>query len=83
MRTKFFLSEFCERERERETMTDESEIVGLSKVIKKEIQFNLKATFPLIWAVVVAQLTEWLIPVAEVCGSNPVIGEFYENIYLL
>ena len=29
------------------------------------------------WAVVVAQLVEWLLPIPEVRGSNPVIGNFY------
>ena len=30
------------------------------------------------WAVVVAQLVERLLPILEVCGSNPVIGQ---NLY--
>ena len=30
-----------------------------------------------IWAVVVAQLVERSLPLAEVCGSNPVIGKIY------
>ena len=29
------------------------------------------------WAVVVAQLVEWSLPIPEVRGSNPVIGIFY------
>ena len=29
----------------------------------------------MIWAVVVAQLVEWSLLTAEVCDSNPVIGE--------
>ena len=27
------------------------------------------------WAVVVAQLVEWSLPIPEVCGSNPVISK--------
>ena len=27
------------------------------------------------WAVVVAKLVEWSIPIPEVCSSNPVIGK--------
>ena len=34
------------------------------------------------WAVVVAQLVEWSIPIPEVRGSNPVIGKkLILNIY--
>ena len=29
----------------------------------------------LCWAVVVAQLVEWLLPMPEVCGLNPVFGK--------
>jgi len=29
------------------------------------------------WAVVVAQLVERLLPIPEVCGSDPVIGKNY------
>ena len=38
-----------------------------------------------IWEVVVAQLVERLLPILEVCGSNPVIGKilFISNICLL
>ena len=37
------------------------------------------------WAVVVAQLVEWLLPIPEVRGSNPVIGKnlLISNICLL
>ena len=37
------------------------------------------------WAVVVAQLVEWLITIPEVRGSNPVIGKklYILDIYLL
>ena len=27
------------------------------------------------WAVVVAKLAEWLLPIPEVCGSNPVMSK--------
>ena len=33
--------------------------------------------------VFVALLAEWSHPSPEVCGSNPVIGDFLKNIYLL
>ena len=33
---------------------------------------------PTTWAVVVAQLVDWLLPISEVYGSNPVIGK---NLY--
>ena len=29
------------------------------------------------WAVIVAQLVEWLIATREVCSSNPFIGKIY------
>ena len=35
------------------------------------------------WEVVVAQLAERLLMILEDPGSNPVIGNFYLNIYLL
>ena len=36
----------------------------------------------LCWAVVVAQLVERLLPIQEVCDSNPVIGDFLsEHIF--
>ena len=35
------------------------------------------------WEVVVAQLAEWSPTISEDPGSNPVIGNFYLNIYLL
>ena len=33
------------------------------------------------WAVVVAQLVQQLLPIPEVCDSNPVIGKKILNIY--
>ena len=45
-------------------------LVHLIKVqIKKIVQPQ--------WAVVVAQLVEWLLPIPEIRGSNPVIGKIY------
>ena len=35
------------------------------------------------WAVVVAQLAEWLLPTPEDPGSNLAIGNFYETYLLL
>ena len=35
------------------------------------------------WAVVVAQLIAWLLPIPEDPGSNPVIGIFYRTYLLL
>ena len=35
------------------------------------------------WAVIVAQLAEWLLPTPEVRGSNPVIGKMYIGHCLL
>ena len=32
------------------------------------------------WGVVVAQLTEQLLPTPEICGSNPVIGSFFTEL---
>ena len=29
------------------------------------------------WAVVVSQLVERLLPIPEICGSNPVIGYYF------
>ena len=34
-------------------------------------------------AVVVAQLTEWLLPAPEFCSSNPAFGNFAQNLHLL
>ena len=31
------------------------------------------------WAVVVSQLVEWSLPTTEICGSNPVIGNFIDH----
>ena len=39
-----------------------------------------KVTFNL-WAVVVAQLVEWLLPTPDVSGSNPVIGKNLFGIF--
>ena len=38
---------------------------------------NLASEIMAAWTVVVAQLAEWSLPTAEVCGSNRVIGIFY------
>ena len=35
------------------------------------------------WAVVVAQLVKWLLPIPEIFGSNPVIGKILFWTYLL
>ena len=32
-------------------------------------------------AVVVAQLVEWLLPIPEVHGSNPVIGKIFQHLF--
>ena len=42
-------------------------------------KFNVKRTS--IWAVIVAQLVERLLPTAEVRGLNPVISKFLMNLY--
>ena len=34
------------------------------------------------WAVVVAQLVEWLLPIPEVCSSNPVIGKLLYKTFV-
>ena len=38
---------------------------------------SCKITYPLDWAVVVAQLVEQLFPTPEIHSSNPAIGKFY------
>ena len=34
------------------------------------------------WAVVVAQLVEWALPIPWVCGSNPVTGKLLYRTFL-
>jgi len=43
----------------------------------KQLFVNLASEIMAAWTVVVAQLAEWSLPTAEVCGSNRVIGIFY------
>ena len=55
--------------------TEKSRGIGVAQSINVN---NLKVNIQ-IWAVVVAQLVERLLPISEVRGSNPVIGK---NLYL-
>ena len=49
-----------------------------SSQLSWQFTFNAIQTFRP-WAVVVAQLVESLLPIPEICGSNPVIGNIFTN----
>ena len=51
---------------------DESIVLWALTLVCEYIKYDLKMK-----AVVVAQLVEQLLPIPEVCSSNPVIGKFY------